>query len=72
MKYVEVVTDAGSVDTVSAIAEKLLVSDFRPGLLGEDEMQAMRLLVAGDKIQSVLDALQNLLGSQLSTRIVVL
>lgn len=35
-------------------------------------MQAMRLLVADDKIQSVLDALQNLLGSQPSTRIVVL
>lgn len=32
----------------------------------------MRLLVADDKIQSVLDALQNLLGSQPSTRIVVL
>jgi len=31
MKYVEVVADAGSADTVSAIAEKLEVSDFRFG-----------------------------------------
>ena len=35
-------------------------------------MQPVRLLVAGDKIQAVLDSLQNLLGSHPATRIVVL
>lgn len=72
MKYVEVVTAAGSADTVSAIAEKLEASDFRLGVVGEDGMQPMRLLVADDKIQAVLDSLQNLLGSYPATRIVVL
>ncbi|MHB1085499.1 MAG: TIGR00341 family protein [Thiobacillus sp.] len=72
MKYVEVVADAGSTDTVSAIAEKHEVSDFRIGVVGEDGMQPMRLLVADDKLQPVLDSLQTLLGVQPSARILVL
>lgn len=72
MKYVEIVADVHSADTVSAIAEKLEVSDVRPGIAGEDGMRAMRLLVADDKIQSVLDSLQKVLDTQPSARIVVL
>lgn len=72
MKYIEVVTDAGNADTVSAIAEKLEASDFRVGAIDVDGMQAMRLLVTDDKIQSVLDSLQNLFGSTPTTRIVVM
>ncbi len=72
MKYVEVVANAGSSDTISAIAEKAKVQDFRLGVVGEDGMQQMRLLVADDKIQWVLDALQNILGAQPSARILVL
>ena len=48
MKYVEVVADAGSMATVSAIAEKSNAHDFRPGVVGEDGQQQMRLLVADD------------------------
>ncbi|MEJ2116210.1 MAG: hypothetical protein P8X88_09290 [Gammaproteobacteria bacterium] len=59
MKYVEVVADAGYVDTVAAIAEQYEVSDFRLGPLGEDGLQQMRLLVPDNKIQSTLDKLQN-------------
>jgi len=72
MKYVEVVANAGSSDTISAIAEKAKAQDFRLGVVGEDGMQQMRLLVADDKIQWVLDALQNILGAQPSARILVL
>jgi uncharacterized hydrophobic protein (TIGR00341 family) len=72
MKYVEVVADAGSADTVSAIAEKHEVADYRVGAVGEDGLQPMRLLVADDKLQPVLDSLQTLLGVQTSARIVVL
>lgn len=72
MKYLEVVADAGSADTVLAIAEKQEVSDFRLGVVGEDGLQAMRLLVADDKLQPVLDSLQTLLGKQPSARIIVL
>ena len=72
MKYIEVIADAGSSDTVSAIAKKFKALDFRLGLVGEDGMQPMRLLVHDDKIQSALDTLQNVLGAQPTARIVVL
>ncbi|MDG4475178.1 TIGR00341 family protein [Thiovibrio frasassiensis] len=72
MKYVEVVAHAESAETVSAIAEKHEIADFRLGVVGKDKMQPMRLLVTEDKLQSVLDALQALFGKQPAARIVVL
>lgn len=72
MKYIEVVAESGSADTVRAIAEKAKASDFRLGAAGEDGMQQMRLLVSDDRAQSALDTLQNVLGAQLSAHIVVL
>lgn len=72
MKYVEVTADAGSADTVSVIAESHESADFRVSLIGDDVLQAMRLLVADDKLQLVLDSLQKVLGAQDTARIVVL
>ena len=72
MKYVEIVADAGSADTIKAIAEKAKAEDFRLGAVGEDGMAPMRMLVGDDKLQLVLDTLQNILGAQPTARIVVL
>lgn len=72
MKYVEVVANTGSSSTVSAIAEKVKAHDFRVGVVSEDGLQQMRLLVADNKLQSLLDTLQNVLGAQPSARILVL
>jgi len=72
MKYVEVVAESGSASTVLALAEKAKAQDIRFGVVGEDGLQQMRLLVSSDKLQWVLDALQNILGAQLSARITVL
>jgi uncharacterized hydrophobic protein (TIGR00341 family) len=72
MKYVEIIADTGNMDTVSAIAENLEVSNVHPGAVNENGMQTMRLLVADDKLQSVLDGLQKILSAQESARIVVL
>jgi uncharacterized hydrophobic protein (TIGR00341 family) len=72
MKYVEIVADTGNMDTVLAIAESLEVSDVHPGTVREDGMQTVRLFVADDKLQSVLDGLQKILSAQESARIVVL
>ena len=72
MKYVEVVADAGHVDTVAAIAEQLDVPDFRLGHLDEDGLQQMRLLVPDNKIQATLDKLQRALETQPNERIIVL
>ncbi len=72
MKYVEIIADADSSDTVLAIAKKEEVQDFRLGVVEEDGKQQMRMLVSDDKLQLVLDALQKLLVSQPTAHIVVL
>lgn len=72
MKYVEIIADAGSADTVAAIAEKVRATDFRLGVVAEDGMQQMRMLLGDDDLQTVLDTLQNVLGAQPTARIVVL
>lgn len=64
MKYVEIVADAGSSDTVLAIAGKAKTADVRFGPVGDDGMRQMRLLVADDRLQESLDILQNVLGAQ--------
>jgi uncharacterized hydrophobic protein (TIGR00341 family) len=72
MKYVEVIAESGSVPVVRTIAEKYKAQDFRLGLVGEDGMQPMRLIVADDRLQSVLDALQSILGAQETAQILVM
>ena len=72
MKYVEIIAEADSSETVLAIAKKEKVQDFRLGVVEEDGKQQMRMLVSADKLQLVLDALQNLLVEQLTAHIVVL
>lgn len=72
MKYVEVVAGTGSAANVSAIAKKYKAQDFRLGVPGEDGLQPMRLLVADEQLQPVLDALQIILGAQPSARILVM
>jgi len=72
LKYVEVIADSGSADTILAISEKVKAQDFRLGLPGEDGLQQMRMLVKDDALQQTLDTLQHVLGAQPSARIVVL
>ena len=62
MKYVEVIADADSSEVVAAIAKKAKSEDFRLGVTGDDGMRQMRMLLSDDKLQSVLDMLQNVLG----------
>ncbi|MBN1945793.1 MAG: TIGR00341 family protein [Bradymonadales bacterium] len=72
MKYVEIIASAGSSDTVLAIAKKAKALDLRLGVVGEDGMQQMRMLVGDNTVQLALDTLQNVLGAQPTARIVVL
>ena len=72
MKYVEVIADASSTDTVRALADKAKTADFRLGAIDDEGMRPMRILISDDKIQSLLDNLQNILGAQHAARIVVL
>lgn len=72
MKYVEIIADASSSNTILAVADKVKAEDFRLGVVGEDGMQPMRMLVSNDKLQLLLDTLQTILGAQATARVVVL
>jgi len=72
MKYIEIIAEAGSLDTIRAIADKVKAEDFRAGVVGEGGMQQMRMLVSNDLLQQVLDTLQNVLGAQPTARIIIL
>lgn len=72
MKLIEVITHAGSMDTIAAIAEQNEAEDFRLGLKDDNDKQEMRLYVSDDKVQGVLDSLQSVFGTQPDTHIHVL
>ena len=72
MKYIEVIADKGSADTITAIAEKANASDLRFGSVDDNGMQSLRLLVSDDKVQGTLDKLQHILGAQPYAKIIVL
>lgn len=72
MKYVEVIASAGSADTIAEAAKKAKAVDFRLGVVGEDGMQQMRMLVNDSKVQWLLDILQSVLGAQPTARIIVM
>lgn len=71
MKYVEIIANAGSSDTISAIAEKAKATDFRLGVVEKDGTQQMRMLLHDDNLQLALDTLQNVLGAQPTAHIIV-
>lgn len=73
MKIIEVTADPGNTDTVAGIAEQHGAQDFRLAYKNEvDDRQAMRMLVADEQAQPILDALQSALGGQPSARIIVI
>lgn len=72
MKYVEVIAESGSSDTIRAIADQAKAEDLRSGIPDEDGMQWSRMLIEDDVLQDVLDKLQHILGAQPTARITVL
>lgn len=72
MKYIEVIAEKGSADTISAIAQQVTASDMRFGSVDKDGLQSIRLLVSDDKVQDTLDKLQHILGAQPYAKIIVL
>lgn len=71
MKIIEVIADQGHLDTIMGIAEQQGVVDHWPGAVAEDNRCAVRMLVSPDSRQSVLDALQAVLGTCENARIIV-
>lgn len=72
MKLIEVVADCGYLDTLTSLAEQKGVLDYWYGQSAEQQRCSMRMLVADEDRQTVLDALQNLLVGGQNARIVLL
>lgn len=63
MKLIEVVADAGHLDTLVGLAEQYQAIDCWYNQTAEEQRCSVRMLVADEQRQALLDALQNLLGS---------
>lgn len=72
MRLIEVITDHGHVDTLRSIAEQHDITDIWLGHTDEDGRCSTHMLVAPDKQQVVIDALQAILGKAENYRLVVL
>lgn len=71
MRVIEIIADAGHLDTLAGIAEQHGVTDFWYGAEGADGRHVLRMLVDDQSRQGVIDALQNLLGSSETARIII-
>jgi len=73
MKYLEAIVKESSVDTLEKIAEKYDALDFRSGLVStDDSMQQVRMVISDENLQKVLDALQNILGAQPTSKVIIM
>jgi uncharacterized hydrophobic protein (TIGR00341 family) len=72
MRIVEVITGDGHTDSLAGIAEHFEAEDFWWSPADEDGRRSFRFLVADESRQSVVDALQSLLGAAEDTRILIL
>ncbi len=72
MRIIEVVADAGHLDTLASIAEQYHVVDFWACPSGDDGRVVLHMLVDDTARQQVVDALQGLLGGSVNFRIIIL
>ena len=71
VKVIEIIADSGHMDTLASIAEQQGIKDFWSGPVQEDGRQSIRMLVAPGQRQGVLDALQTVLATSESARIII-
>jgi uncharacterized hydrophobic protein (TIGR00341 family) len=71
MKLIEVIVDEIVTETVADIATKHNAVDFRLAQRNEEGRQAMRILLQDEMVQSTLDALQAVVSSYPTSRIIV-
>lgn len=69
MKVIEVLTPSGHTDTLRGLAEQSGAVDCWVGPEGEDGRRMTHILLAGEKTQKMLDALQSALAAADNTRI---
>ena len=72
MKLIEVISDAGHLDTLNGLAEQHKLLDHWYTETDDGKRTSFRMLVDDDTRQPVLDTLQSMLGSSSNDRIVVM
>ena len=72
MKIVEVVADESYIDSIKNIVEKNDVPDFWVVSSESEGRKVVRILVKPEQRQTILDALQGILSTSLSARVVVI
>ena len=72
MKIIEVIADESYIDRVKNIVEKNDVSDFWVVSSDREERKVVRILVKPEQRQIILDALQEILATSFSYRVVVI
>jgi len=72
MKIIEVIADESYIDSIKNIADKNDASDFWVVSSGREERKVVRILVKPEQRQIILDALQGILATSLSARVVVI
>ena len=72
MKSIEVVTDAGHVDTIISIAQQYHAEDYWHYPLSENDRHSIKMIVTNDATQTALDAIQKTISSSDISRIVVM
>ena len=71
MKIIEVVTDAGNIDTIRSLSEQFELEDFWAGAVDESGRCSLRLLVQPEQRQRVMDALQGLLSGSENSHVMM-
>jgi len=72
MKIIEVIADESYIDSIKNIADKNDASDFWIVSSEGEERKVVRILVKPEQRQIILDALQGILSTSLSARVVVI
>jgi len=72
MRLIEVITDCGHIDTLQGLAEQYQLLDFWTTECKQTDRCSVRLLVQPEVQQTVLDAIQSIIGSSDDSRVVVL
>jgi uncharacterized hydrophobic protein (TIGR00341 family) len=71
VKIIEVIADAGHLDTLQGIAEQYKVSDIWYGAINEDGRMSVKLLLSDENRQAVLDSIQSLIQASENAKIIV-
>jgi uncharacterized hydrophobic protein (TIGR00341 family) len=71
VKIIEVIADAGHLDTLHGIAEQYQVSDIWYGAVNEDGRMSVKLLLSDENRQAVLDSIQSLIQASENSKIIV-